>query len=132
MMVQMAAPATMTEPVTMRPTITDLDKKDALWSLELSSVSVGVAEAVRVSVPVRVLDREVGVETRGVSEVTCCGVVLAEVGVVEVVVTVVDVDVAVVLVEVGVVDVEVGVVDVFDRLVWVVVSDTGGSVDAEG
>jgi hypothetical protein len=73
--------------------ITDLDKKDALLSLESSSVSVGVDDAVTVSVPVRVLDREVGVEARGVSEVTCCGVVLVDDGVVEVVVTVVDVDV---------------------------------------
>jgi hypothetical protein len=89
----MAAPATTHEPATMRPMITDLDKKDALLSLESSSVSVGVDDAVTVSVPVRVLDREVEVEARGVSEVTCCGVVLVDDGVVEVVVTVVDVDV---------------------------------------
>jgi hypothetical protein len=91
----------MTEPVTMRPMIADLDKKEALWSLELSSVSVGVASRVRVTV--REVDREV-LEVREVSEVVGGGVVVVAGGV--------DVDVGVVDVDVEVVEVDVEV------LVW--------------
>jgi len=46
-MVQIAAPAAMQEPVTIRPMITDFGKKEVFWSWDVSGICA--AEAVCVT-----------------------------------------------------------------------------------